>query len=69
MSSAVRAFRDELRNALGEAVIAAWSDLPQPVQELLFERAVTAAQDGEAMRAELAFLLHGMHARTRAASR
>jgi hypothetical protein len=48
--------------ALGDAVVRIWSRLPQDVQHLLFEEALTA--EGSGMRAQLAVFLHGKHART-----
>jgi hypothetical protein len=48
--------------ALGKAVTAIWSNLPQNVQHELFEHAVSA-QD-EATRERLAVFLHAIHFRT-----
>jgi hypothetical protein len=48
--------------ALGKAVTAIWSNLPQDVQHELFEHAV-AAQD-DATRGRLAVFLHAIHFRT-----
>ena len=53
--------------ALGHAVIAAWSDLPKPVQHELFERAVVLgheAERDESLREKLAQFLHDHHRRT-----
>jgi hypothetical protein len=52
----------KLSQALGQAVARSWSDLPQDIQQKLFEAAVTAA--GEQVRQQLALFLHGKHART-----
>ena len=48
--------------ALGKAVTAIWSNLPQDVQHQLFEKAVSA-QD-HATRERLAVFLHEKHFRT-----
>jgi hypothetical protein len=48
--------------ALGKAVTAIWSDLPQNVQHELFEHAVFAQDD--ATRERLAVFLHAIHFRT-----
>jgi hypothetical protein len=53
---------EQLTRALGEAVIRIWSDLPQDVQNHLFQEAVTS--QGESIRPPLAVFLHGKHART-----
>ena len=50
--------------ALGEAVIRLWSDLHRDMQHRLFEAAVAA--EGEAIRTQLAELLHDKHRRTSA---
>jgi hypothetical protein len=53
--------------ALGRAVIGAWGDLPQQVQQLLFERAVVAGhhtERDESLREEMAAFLHDKHPRT-----
>ena len=55
-------FTDQLTRALGEAVIRIWSNLPQEVQDHLFQEAV--ASQGEAIRSQLAFFLHDKHSRT-----
>ena len=49
-------------SALGQAVAAAWGDLPAGVQRELFEAAVRGA--GEGARDKLAIYLHGQHPRT-----
>jgi hypothetical protein len=43
---------DQLTRALGEAVIRIWSNLPQGVQNHLFQEAVTS--QGESIRSQLA---------------
>ena len=48
--------------ALGEGVVRIWSDLPQAVQQHLFEEAVMSL--GESMRESLAVFLHHKHTRT-----
>jgi hypothetical protein len=53
---------DQLIRALGEAVIRVWSNLPQDVQNRLFQGAVTS--QGEAIRSQLAVFLHDKHPRT-----
>jgi hypothetical protein len=53
---------DQLTRALGEAVIRIWSNLPQEVQNHLFQEAVTS--QGEPIRSQLAVLLHDKHSRT-----
>jgi hypothetical protein len=52
----------QLRRALGDAVIRRWSTLPHDVQHDLFEEAVKS--HGEAIRAQLAIFLHDKHPRT-----
>jgi hypothetical protein len=52
---------------MGQAVVALWSDLPQPVQEQLFERAVVLghhSERDEMLREQLAKFLHDHHKRT-----
>jgi hypothetical protein len=51
-----------LQLALGKAVTAVWSHLPQNVQQELFEHAVSAQDD--ATRERLAVFLHTIHFRT-----
>jgi hypothetical protein len=53
---------DLLTRALGEAVVRLWSDLPQDVQNHLFQEAVTS--QGETIRPGLAVFLHDKHSRT-----
>jgi hypothetical protein len=53
--------------ALGQAVIGAWGDLPQDIQQRLFEDAVIAGhhtERDESLREQLAVFLHGQHPRT-----
>lgn len=53
--------------ALGQAVIKAWGELPQDVQQRLFEDAVIAGhhtERDEALREQLAAFLHDRHPRT-----
>jgi len=53
---------NQLTHALGEAVIRIWSNLPQDVQNHLFQEAVTC--QGESIRPQLAVFLHDKHPRT-----
>ena len=53
---------EPLTRALGEAVIRMWSNLPQDVQNHLFQEAVTS--QGESIRPQLAVFLHDKHSRT-----
>ena len=58
-----------LTSLLGEAVKNRWGDLPQPIQECLFETALRCAdgthnKNTDELRQELALLLHGRHPRT-----
>jgi hypothetical protein len=53
---------EQLTRALGEAVIRIWSNLPQDVQNHLFQEVVTS--QGESIRSQLAIFLHDKHART-----
>ena len=53
--------------ALGEAVIKVWGDLPQEVQQALFEKAIVAGHKtemDETLREQLAAFLHDIHPRT-----
>jgi hypothetical protein len=55
--------------ALGAAAADLWSDLPQELQQTLFERAVVLGHRGErdeSLREQLAKFLHDHHERTRA---
>ncbi len=52
---------------LGAAAAALWSELPQELQQVLFERAVVLGHRGESdesLREQLAKFLHDHHART-----
>ena len=54
--------------ALGTAVVHVWGELPQEVQEKLFEHAVVAGHQSErdeSLREQLAKYLHEHHQRTR----
>lgn len=54
--------------ALGQAVISAWGDLPQDIQQRLFENAVVAGHQterDESLREQLAIFLHQQHPRTK----
>jgi hypothetical protein len=53
---------EQLTRALGVAVIRIWSNLPQEVQNHLFQEAVTS--QGESIRSQLAVFLHDKHSRT-----
>ena len=58
---------DRFAHVLGCALIEAWSDLPQPIQERLFERAVVLGHQSERdemLREQLAKFLHDHHSRT-----
>jgi hypothetical protein len=58
---------DRFSRVIGAAAIALWSDLPQPIQEQLFERAVLLGHRGERdemLREQLAKFLHDHHKRT-----
>jgi hypothetical protein len=53
--------------ALGEAVVSAWGELPQEIQQRLFEDAVIAGHQSErdeSLREQLAVFLHQHHPRT-----
>ena len=55
---------------LGAATLHLWAELPQPVQEKLFEHAVVIGHRGErdeSLREQLAKFLHDRHARTQQA--
>jgi hypothetical protein len=54
-------------HVMGQAVLALWSDLPQPLQEQLFECAVRLghhSERDEMLREQLAKFLHDHHKRT-----
>ena len=53
---------NQLTRALGEAVVRIWSNLPQEVQNRLFQEAVTS--HGETIRLPLAAFLHDKNPRT-----
>ena len=53
---------EQLTHALGHAVVRTWSNLPQDVQQQLFEAAVSS--HGELIRPQLAVFLHDKHPRT-----
>jgi hypothetical protein len=58
---------DRFARVMGSAAISLWSDLPQPIQEQLFERAVLLGHHGksdEMLREQLAKFLHEHHKRT-----
>jgi len=58
---------DRFAHVLGRALIEAWSDLPQAIQERLFERAVVLGHQterDEMLREQLAKFLHDHHSRT-----
>ena len=53
--------------ALGEAVVATWGELPREIQEKLFEKAVVCGhhtERDESLREQLAEFLHDRHPRT-----
>jgi hypothetical protein len=58
---------DDVVQALGQAVVRLWSNLPSDVQQQLFEAATTAV--GQEIRQRLAIFLHEKHPRTSAALR
>jgi hypothetical protein len=54
--------------ALGTAVVHVWGELPQEIQEKLFEHAVVAGHQSErdeSLREELAKYMHEHHERTK----
>jgi hypothetical protein len=51
-----------LHTSLGMAAVKLWSNLPQPLQQELFDAAVSFR--GEAIRQPLAVFLHEQHTRT-----
>jgi hypothetical protein len=58
---------DRFSRVIGSAAIALWGDLPAPVQEQLFERAVLLGhrdERDEMLREQLAKFLHDRHKRT-----
>jgi hypothetical protein len=52
----------EMTEALGNAALACWGQLPQEIQQLLFESAAGNADEG--FRSSLALYLHEHHPRT-----
>ncbi len=56
---------ERLSGALGAAVLKIWGQLPHDFQHKIFEEAVVSS--GEAIRSNLAQLLHSRHPRTSAA--
>jgi hypothetical protein len=54
--------QDQVYRALGQAVVQVWSNLPQDIQQHLFEAAVLS--QGESTRQQLAVFLHEKHLRT-----
>jgi hypothetical protein len=56
---------ERLSGALGAAVLKIWGQLPHDFQHKIFEEAVVSS--GEAIRSNLAQLLHSKHPRTSAA--
>ena len=62
MDSVPSDIADMLTRALGDAIVRIWGDLPQDVQEHLFEETVAAL--GENLREQLAVFLHEKHPRT-----
>jgi len=55
--------QERIYRTLGHGVARAWSNLPQPIQQELFEAAVKA--EGERMREPIAQFLHREHHRTK----
>ncbi len=58
---------DRFSRVIGAAAIALWGDLPRPIQEQLFERAVLLGhrdERDEMLREQLAKFLHDHHKRT-----
>jgi hypothetical protein len=58
-----RETQERVYRVLGEGVARAWSSLPRPIQQELFESAVRA--EGEHMRESIALFLHREHDRTK----
>lgn len=65
--------RDQyFQQALGAAIVHIWGELPQEVQEKIFEHAVVAGHQSErdeSLREELAKYLHDHHERTKVPQR
>jgi hypothetical protein len=55
--------QERIYRTLGQGVARAWSNLPQQIQQELFEAAVKA--EGERMREPIAQFLHREHHRTK----
>ena len=55
--------QERIYRTLGQGVARAWSNLPQAIQQELFESAVRT--EGEQMREPIALFLHGEHNRTK----
>jgi hypothetical protein len=58
---------DRMARVLGAAVISRWAELPQGVQEKLFEAAIVLGHQterDESLREQLAKFLHDHHKRT-----
>lgn len=58
---------ERLTCALGRGLVEAWSALPRPIQQLIFEQAVLAghrSERDESLREQLAAFLHARHPRT-----
>jgi hypothetical protein len=58
---------DRFFRIMGSAIIDLWSELPQEIQETLFERAVVLGHESERdemLREQLAKYLHDRHKRT-----
>lgn len=56
-----------MAGVLGAAVISRWAELPQSIQEKLFEAAIVLGHQGEqdeSLREQLAKFLHDHHKRT-----
>jgi hypothetical protein len=61
---------DRFAPLLGAAALHLWAELPQAVQEKLFEHAIVIGHHGEhdeSLREQLAKFLHDRHARTQQA--
>ena len=54
--------QEQVYRALGQAAVQIWSNLPQDIQQHLFEAAVLS--QGESTRQQLAVFLHEKHLRT-----
>ncbi len=58
---------ERMAQVLGAAVISRWAELPQPIQEKLFEAAIVLGHQterDESLREQLAKFLHDHHKRT-----